>query len=167
MYCVYLLHSSPVLCLLSAKWFAFLSVVFAPYFCRFVYPFFCLSVCCRFGSRYSLLFQTMVISAVAAAVRRVWCSGGVSPGTRFLWCFVSLKFVRFMSPYVKYSNFQFSLVSITFCFRSCTLLLFSLRLFYPRLLNFVYCSSVVSVHGREGLAKIFSCSPCGAWRSEI
>ena len=44
---------------------------------------------------------------------------------------------------------------------------FSLRLFSPRLLNFVYCSSVVLVHGREGLAKILSCSPCGAWRSEI
>ena len=36
-YCVYLIHSSPVLCSLSAKWFAFLSVVFAPYFCRFAY----------------------------------------------------------------------------------------------------------------------------------
>ena len=44
---------------------------------------------------------------------------------------------------------------------------FSLRLFSLRLLNFVYCSSVVFVHGREGLAKILSCSPCGAWRSEI
>ena len=28
-------------------------------------------VCCRFVSRYSLLFQTMVVSAVAAGVRRV------------------------------------------------------------------------------------------------
>ena len=46
-------------------------------------------------------------------------------------------------------------------------LLFSLRLFSPRLLNFVYCSSVAFVPGREGLAKIRSCSPSDAWRSEI
>ena len=44
---------------------------------------------------------------------------------------------------------------------------FSLRLFSPRLLNFAYCSSLVFVHGREGLAKILSCSPCRAWRSKI
>ena len=44
---------------------------------------------------------------------------------------------------------------------------FSLWLFSPRLLNFVYCSSEVLVHGHEGLAKILSCSPCGAWRSKI
>ena len=44
---------------------------------------------------------------------------------------------------------------------------FSLWLFSPRLLNFVYCSSAVFVPGREGLTKIVSCSPCGAWRSEI
>ena len=37
-----------------------------------------ISVCCRFVSRFSLLFQTMDVSAVAVAVRRAlvlwrWC----------------------------------------------------------------------------------------------
>ena len=37
-----------------------------------------ISVCCHFVSRFSLLFQTMDVSAVAVAVRRVlmfwrWC----------------------------------------------------------------------------------------------
>ena len=43
---------------------------------------------------------------------------------------------------------------------------FSLQLF-SRLLNFVYCSSVVFVHNCEGPAKILSCSSWGAWRSKI